>query len=311
MQLVVLAAGRGTRLRPVTDDRSKAMVPVAGRPLVERAVEPWLAAGLREVVFVVGPGDAEIREHFARPADLGITVRFVEQAQRRGMAHALSMAASMLHGDFALTACDSLVPADHVAALVGAHRDGSAVLSLMDVADELVSRSAAVEIDGDAVRAIVEKPVRGEAPSNTASLPHYILPHRILDLLGELEVSPRGEIELQSGIQRLIDEGVEVLGVRTGSRRQVSNPDDLLRVTIDELQARGGMVVPARWLDVRMVGPVVIDSGVRIGRDCVIGPDVYLEAGCRIGRRSTILRSVILRTAVVPDDSVVDGEVLV
>ena len=311
MQLVVLAAGRGTRLRPVTDDRSKAMAPVAGRPLVDRAVEPWLAAGLREVVMVVGPGDAEIREHFVYRAGLGIAVHFVEQAQRRGMAHALSMAAPVLSDDFGLTACDSLIPADHVAALVGAHRAGSAALSLMDVADELVSRSAAVELDRDVVRSIVEKPAPGDAPSNTVSLPHYVLPRRILGLIGELEASPRGEVELQSGIQRLIDLGTRVVGVRTASRRQVSNPEDLLRLTIAELRARGGRDLPAQWPDVRLVGPLVIDSGVRIGRDCVIGPDVYLEAGCRIGRRSTIRRSVILRSAVVSEGSVVDGEVLV
>lgn len=313
MQIVVLAAGRGTRLRPVTEHRSKAMAPVLGRPLVELALAPWVAHGLTDAIFVVGPDDGEIQAAFGSGNSLGVPTRFVVQEERRGMAHALSVAAPLLRGDFCLTACDSLVPRDHAAELLAAHEDGIGVLSLMDVPEELVSQSAAVDLDGTLVRRIVEKPNRGDGPSDTVSLPHYVLPRRLLDVLPDLEPSERGEIELQDGIQRLIDEGTQVLGVRTLSRRQVSTPNDLLRLNLDEL-AKGGEaeIVHASEsaAESDLIGPVRIDRGVVVGRRCVIGPNVYLERGCVVGNGAVVKDSVILRGAVVAEGQRVLGELL-
>jgi len=313
MQIVVLAAGRGTRLRPVTEHRSKAMAPVLGRPLVERALAPWVDHGLTDAIFVVGPDDEEIRAVFCPGNSLGIAVQFVVQEERRGMAHALCVAAPLLRGDFCLTACDSLVAADHTAELLAAHEDGTGVLSLMDVPEELVSRSAAVELDGEFIRRIVEKPNRGDAPSNTVSLPHYVLPRRFLDLLPDLEPSERGEIELQDGIQRLIDDGCRVVGVRTSSRFQVSNPDDLLRLNLEEL-AKGEEAVIVHSSEVAedsdFIGRVRIDRGVVVGRRCVIGPNVYLERGCVVGDGAVVKDSVILSGAVVAEGQRVRGELL-
>jgi NDP-sugar pyrophosphorylase family protein len=298
MQIVVLAAGLGQRLRPVTATRSKAMVPVLGRPLVERVLAPWVARGVRDVIFVIGSEDREIRTHFDGGSDLGIEPIFAEQRQRRGMAHALAAAARHLDGDFAVTACDSLVPREHVADLLRAHCPGSAVLSLMDVDPGLVSRSAAVELAGSRVRRIIEKPSPEEAPSNTISLPHYILPHQVLEQLDTLIPSPRGEIELQNAIQLLIDDGDRVVGVPTNGRSQVSDPEDLRRLNLDLLSA--GEVsthVGAENLDERAVlrQPLWIDDRARVGRDSEIGPNVYLEAGCCIGDGATVRDSIVLR----------------
>lgn len=311
MQLVVLAAGRGTRLRPVTEDRSKAMVPVLGRPLVELAIRPWIACGINEVIAVIAPADDEFRSWAGTGVLSGCDIRFVEQAEPLGMAHALGLAAPMIRGDFALTACDSLVPAEHVVEIVDAHRSGGGVLSLMEVEDDLVARSAAVELDGDRVARIVEKPSPAEAPSRTVSLPHYVLPKAVLAAIPELAPSPRGEIELQDAIQMLIERGVRFTGVETADRRQVSSPGDLLRLNLDELRMTGGVDPPEEDLEARFERPIVIDDGVRIGHGCTVGPNVYLEEGCVVGNEVAIRNSIVLRSAWVPTHSDIDGEVLV
>ena len=313
MQTVVLAAGLGTRLLPVTKDRSKAMVPVLGRPLVELAIEPWVTHGLEDVIVVVGPDDHEIRHHFLRETFLEITVRFVIQEERLGMAHALAIVGQHLTGDFVLTACDSLIPRTHVSDLLNMHAKGSAALSLMEGAPELVCRSAAVDLHGDEVRRIVEKPGPGEAPSNTVSLPHYILPRRVIDLLSELEPSPRGEIELQSAIQGLIDAGGRVMGVRTSSRLQVSKPEDLLHLNLELLQSDDERwTMAAETVDCSTVlnQPVRVEDGVTLGRDCEIGPNAYLEGGCVVGDGAIIRDSVVLRGVSIPDHRLIEGEIL-
>jgi len=313
MQAVILAAGMGTRLRPVTANRSKAMVPVLGRPLVERALLPFVENGVRDFVFVISPDDAEITRHFTELTSLDIAARFVTQEKRLGTAHALGIAAPFLSGRFAVSACDSLVDESHVRALLAEGDGPDAVLSLLDVEPERVSRSAAVSLDGHTVRRIVEKPAWENAPSFTVSLPHYIFTPRLLDLLPRLEASPRGEYEIPEAIQGLIDAGRQVVGVRAKERLQVSSPADLLKLTRQmfsddsKLEQRDpDHVGQGRTF----VEPLLVERGVVLGDDCEVGPEVFLETGCQIGRGAVVRRSIVLRGGRVDDDEVVEDLVV-
>ena len=313
MKAVILAAGLGTRLMPVTARRSKAMVPVLGTPLVERALAPIIANGVRDVVLVIGPEDDEIRPHFIERTSLDITTRFVVQERRRGMAHALGLAAPLLDGPFVLSACDSLVSAEHVGELLAARQEADAVLSLLDVEPRAVSRSAAVELDGRTVLRIVEKARIEDAPSNTVSLPLYVLPRQLLDILPSLTPSSRGELELQDAIQKLIDGGSRVVGVRSADRQQVSTPEDLLALNRRLLRAGDdhSVVVPEQVGNgTCFLPPLRIEGGVTIGDRCELGPDVYLENGCSIGDGVVLRDSLVLRGAQVHDGQRVVGRVL-
>lgn len=313
MQAVILAAGLGTRLRPVTGRRSKAMVPVVGRPLVEWALTPVVEVGVREAVMVVAPGDENIRRHFEDRSKLRIPLQWVVQNERLGMAHALGLAAPLLRGKFIVWACDSLVSASHLRALQAAAGDADAVLSLLDVERELVSRSAAVELDGGEIRRIVEKPRRGEAPSSTISLPHYVFSTGLLAELPRVPPSVRGEYELQAAIQAHIDAGARVVGVRAAERFQVSTPEDLLALSCRLM--RGGIVPSAVRAALgpgcRTIDPVVIEAGAAVGSGCTIGPEVYLEAGSSIGDRAVIRRSLVLEGGRVGDGATVVDAVVV
>ncbi|MCK5379771.1 MAG: NTP transferase domain-containing protein [Acidobacteria bacterium] len=312
MQAVILAAGRGTRLSPVTDDRSKAMVPVLGRPLVDRVVETLAVNGLRDLVMVIGPDDDEIRRFFTSETSLDVTVQFVVQEERLGMAHALGLAAPLIDGPFVLSACDSLKPVEHVAALFDAGSGADGALSLMDVSLERVCLAAPVEMDEDCVISrIVEKPRPEDAPSNTVSLPLYFLPNRTLALLAEQGPSARGEYELQDAIQALIDGGSRLVGVKTPSRLQVSTPGDLLDLNLRFLDESTGGRVPETIPDGTIIqGPVWIDDGVTLGSNCRIGPDVVLESSCVLGDGVRITRSMVLRHALVPDGLEIEGQVV-
>ncbi len=312
MKTVILAAGRGTRLSPVTDDRSKAMVPVLGRPLVDRVVETLAVNGLRDLVMVIGPDDEEIRRFFTSETSLDVTVQFVVQEERLGMAHALGLASPLIEGPFVLSACDSLKPVEHIGELLEAGRQADGALSLMDVPLERVCLAAPVEMDEDSVISrIVEKPRPEDAPSNTVSLPLYFLPNRTLALLAEQGPSARGEYELQDAIQALIDEGSRIIGVKTEQRLQVSTPEDLLDLNFHLLnESCGGRVPESIPVGTIIQGPVWIDDGVTLGSNCHIGPGVVLERGCVLGSGVHITRSMVLRNALVPDGLTIDGQVV-
>lgn len=315
MQAVILAAGRGTRLRPITESRSKAMVPILGRPFVELAIQPLIANGVRDFIIIRSPNDREIVAHFEAAPIADLSFRFVVQEQRLGTAAALALAAPLIESPFAVWACDSIVDASHVADLLAAAAEADAVLSLLDVDRARVSKSAAVVLDGGRVRRIVEKPApgrleSGEVESTTVSLPHYLFQPDLLARLTDVPLSSRGEYELQDGIQQLIDDGRCVVGLRTTKRKQVSTSRDLLDFTLGLVHEVGGIDVEAGAViapEARLRVPVRVDAGCEVAEGAVIGPGAYLESGSYVGRRARVRRSIVLRGARVEDDEVVDG----
>lgn len=314
MQAVILAAGKGTRLLPITQARSKAMVPVLGRPLVELAAMPFVDNGVHDFIFVISRDDTEITDYFESRCALDIAPRFVIQEERLGMAHALGLAAPLIRGRFVVSACDSLIDSSHVGDLLEAAVDADAVLSLLEVEPELVTRSGVVDSDGARILRIVEKPTLETAPSNNVSLPHYVFSPSILDLLRSVEPSPRGEYELQDAIQMLIDGGGVVTGVRAAQRTQVSNPEDLLTLTrllFSEEGASGRPAPVPAGHGRHFVEPCRVELGVVLGDGCSIGPEVFLESGCEIGSGAVVRRSIVLRGGRVGDGETIEDQVVV
>jgi NDP-sugar pyrophosphorylase family protein len=316
MQGLILAAGRGERLRPITLTRSKAMAPVLGKPISERVMETLIANGVDEIVLVISPDDDEIIRYFQQESEIRATVRFALQPQRLGMAHALQCAAPLIKGDFILSACDNLVSDDHVGRILAAHHDVSrpnAVLTLMLVEPAQVTKGGIVAIDGPWVTRIVEKPTPKEAPSNIYSLPLYCFSSRILEYLADVRPSPRGEYELQDAIQMLIDRDGRVRGVTISSRLALTNPEDLLAINQHYLAIAGDLAPFApravgRYT--RLIPPLCIEPGTAIGAHCTIGPNVYVERDCQIGDWVTIQDAVILRGSTVPDGATLKEQVI-
>ncbi|MBV7327048.1 NTP transferase domain-containing protein [Chloroflexi bacterium TSY] len=177
MQVVILAAGKGTRLHPVTETRSKAMAPVAGKPMIGRVMDMFTTQEISNFIVIISPDDLEIRHYFAQQASAKGMIQFVEQTERLGMANALGLAADQIRGDFILSACDNLVPASHIHDLLTTfdkaklcQTNSRAVLSLMGIDRANVSSTGVVKLRDGAVWGIVEKPKPEEAPSNISSL---------------------------------------------------------------------------------------------------------------------------------------------
>lgn len=315
MQAVVLAAGKGSRLHPITTRRSKAMLPILGQPIVERVMEGLARNGMDEFILVVSPDDTDIVTYFKHESPLRGHVTCVEQKERLGMAHALLQAAPHLQGQFVLSACDNLVSEEHMKELLATHGAAlshQATLSLVKVPPELIARTGIVEMREGFVTRIVEKPKPGEAPSDIASLPLYVFTRRILDYLPRVPRSPRGEYELQDAIQMLIDEGGKVRGVLTDGRLTLTDAGDLLEINRRFLDGdlRLHLAPYTVGPSTQLITPLRIESGITIGANCIIGPCVYIERDCTIGSNTTIRDAVILRGSVVPAGSVIEGQVV-
>jgi NDP-sugar pyrophosphorylase family protein len=316
MQGVILAAGKGSRLQHITLTRSKAMLPILGRPIVERVMLDLVANGVEDFILVVSPDDRYIAQYFRHESDLKAEVRFVYQTQRLGMANALACAAPLITDDFIISACDNLVSAEHVGRMIDAWQwpaKPNGLLTLMTVEPERLGSVGIVELEGPWVKRIVEKPKPEEAPSNISSLPLYCFSRRILDYLSEVPRSPRGEYELQDAIQMLIERDGRVGGVMCKRRLTLTNAADLLALNQHYLENgtdRPQLAPQTVGPNTQLVTPLRIETGTVIGANCIIGPNVYIERDCRIGDGVTLRNAVVLREAAVPDGTTAVDQVV-
>lgn len=305
MQSVILAAGKGSRLHPITTNRSKAMLPILGKPIVERVMEDLAGSGIDDFILVISPDDHHITHYFQRESQLDVQVRFVYQIERLGMADALRCAAPLIREDFVLSACDNLVARQHIIRMLDRWRGLSppnAILTLMQIPKEQARSSGVVALEGAWVQQIVEKPDPEDAPSDIGSLPLYCLPYSILEYLPEISLSPRGEYELQDAIQMLIDRQGRVLGLKVEERLTLTRPADLLEINRIYLTAgknRPQLQPQTVGPNTHLITPLRIEAGTVIGANCTIGPNVYIERDCQIGDHTTIQDAVVLREAIV------------
>jgi NDP-sugar pyrophosphorylase family protein len=303
MQTVILAAGRGTRMRPLSDVTPKPMLPVGDRPLAAHAADAAVAAGTDELVFVVGYRASHVRAHFGREYR-GVPVRYATQPRADGTADAVRAARELLDGDrFAVVNGDNLFDEASIADLF----DREAGVAAHRVADP--SEYGVLSTAGETVTGVVEKPA--DPPSNLANAGAYVFPASTVD---ELDVPPseRGERELTDVLARVVDRR-DVAAVEVDRWLDVARPGDLLRATelvLGDEECAGIAAGAAVHPDATLEGPVVVRRGASVGADAsvtgptVVGPDAEVSGG------STVERSVLLAGAGVAPDVTLRGVVV-
>ncbi|MFW5957490.1 MAG: sugar phosphate nucleotidyltransferase [Natronomonas sp.] len=226
MDGVVPAAGRGTRLRPRTDEIPKCLLSVAGKPILERCFERLLAAGVDRLVVVVGYCAGDVIAWFGDQFR-EVPIRYVHQADRNGLAHALLQAAPVVDDDFLLLNGDNVLEGD-LSRLVERHRatDSVATALVERVSLDRARDTGVFELEDDRVVGMVEKP--DSPPSRLVSAGCYAFSTEIFDACRLLRPGDRGEYELSDAIDVLIAAGATVETVELdGWRINVNTQADI------------------------------------------------------------------------------------
>jgi NDP-sugar pyrophosphorylase family protein len=224
---VVLAAGRGTRMGGITAETPKAMLLVQGRPLVERVLESFAAAGVEEFLIVVGYRREAIEEHL-RNWRLPITFRIQDPID--GTGSAARLARDFAAGEpFLLGMGDILCePAEYrrCAEVLLTNPNTQAVLGVKDTDDPF--RAAAVYAEDGVIRHVIEKPPKGTSTTRWTSAGLYAMRPIAFHYLERLQPSPRNEYELTSIFEMMLADGLELrIAPIEGGWRDVGRPEDL------------------------------------------------------------------------------------
>ena len=231
MQAVVPAAGSGTRLRPLTDEKPKGLVTVADKPLLAHGFDRLVELDLDRIVVVIGYRGDQIREYFGHTYR-DMPLRYGTQENRLGLAHAILQAEPHIDDDFLVYNGDNVI-LDSLRPVVRTyeHSDADAVLLVENATRETARETGVVTTDDQGtVTALVEKP--DDPPSTQITTGVYLLPHSIFEDCRSISPSDRDEYELIDAIDRLRDRGGVIQTVTLdGWRYNVNTPQDVKAVT--------------------------------------------------------------------------------
>ena len=241
MRAIIMAAGKGERLRPFTEWLPKTLLPVGGRPIMEILLTNLRQAGISQAVIIYGHLGDVLRRFLGDGSRYGMELIFREQTERLGTAHAVMQAADLISAQddaVMVMASDTAFSFDHIAGLMQFHRTSEAdvSLSLRRLPVERLSASSSVAIDAAGrITRIVEKPAPGTAPSDIACAPLYIYPPSLVDYLTRVGLSVRNEYELPDVITMMIDDGLRVMGKVEPPAPNLTSQRDLLKLNFDYL----------------------------------------------------------------------------
>ena len=237
MKAIILAAGKGTRMRPLTNKIPKPLIPICNLPTLIFVIKKILKSEINNIGLVISPDDQEYFKVFIEEFNLQNTLKLILQKEPLGVAHAVKEAKSFIKDDdFLLYLGDNLVKDDLKVFKEKFENDSAnALLLLKEINDPKMFGVAEIDSQGRLI-GIEEKPI--EPRSNLAVSGLYFFKNIIFDEIEKIKFSERGELEITDAILSLMDRGningVKLKGwwIDTGSREQVLNANSLVMTEI-------------------------------------------------------------------------------
>lgn len=294
-------------MRPLTVNRPKVMLPVAGKPLLEHIILRACRAGADRFVLVVGYGAKSVRSYFGDGSRLGVKIDYADQDRQLGTGHAL-MAAQEKAEDRFLVLNGDVLPDE--ASLIEMARSGVAAVSAIEVIDP--RRYGVFLAEGDRFRSVVEK--CEHPPSNLANAGIYLLKRSIFEAMRSAPLSERGEYELTDGLNLLAHQE-EIRIITLKSWMEIGRPWDILAANEILLRDNKSIISGKVEAGATISGNVSIGQGtivrsgayivgpVLIGEDCDIGPNCYIRPTTCMGDRVRIGNAVEVKNSSIGNDS--------
>lgn len=310
---VVLAAGDSTRMLPLSANRPKHLLPVAGKPILFHTLESLQKAGVQETLIICGYRADQLSEAVEDGPWETLSISFVHQKERKGTAHAAGHARDFVEdNDAILTYGDVLVGPGSYDGLLRFHKSGKYDMTLTVKHLEDPTAYGSVIVRGHKALGLVEKPSRNQLQSNLVNAGVYVIGSSLWEAIDAAELSSRGEYELTDSIMMLIEKGNVGAYTLPSWWVDVGKPWDLLeanRMLLADMPERvegtveegvvikdsavietGALVKSGAYIE----GPVYIAEGATVGPNCYLRPHTYLGRNVKIGNAVEVKNSIIM-----------------
>ncbi|MCK5562151.1 MAG: NTP transferase domain-containing protein [Thermoplasmata archaeon] len=332
MKAVILTAGEGTRLRPLTLSRAKGMIPIANRPILEYVIQALADNGIRDIIMVVGYKKERIMTYFEDGKKFKVKIKYVEQRKQLGTAHALKQAEKYIDSRFLVLPGDNIIESEGISTLLKPTKkkwDASILITEC----ETPSKYGVVGMDGKRVKTIVEKPMISGDFEHTGmpsilsfalwqhqekSLSNYIstgicnFPPEVFKIIDV--VANEEKYGLTDVVLEMIAKGNNIRGVMTDTWADAVYPWDLLNMNAVALGHAKSLKSGKLESNVMIKPPVEIGEDttihansyivgpVIIGKGCEIGPNACIYPSTSIGDNVTIEPFTELKNDVIMND---------
>jgi mannose-1-phosphate guanylyltransferase len=318
MQAVILVGGLGTRLRPITYDVPKALVPLRNRPFMGYMLDFLKSGGLDGAVLSVGYLPTPIQEYLAECDLEGFSVDYAVEDRALGTAGGIKNAACYLRGGGPVVAVNGDVLSGlELKRLIEKHQETDALATITLTSVEDPTAYGLVEVDHDmVVHRFIEKPAADEATTSLVNAGIYVLEPEVLEMI------PRGQ---EVSIERAIFPELQAMGrlgayISSSYWRDIGTPRSYLAASHDVLSGVVGASDGFDYLDVdpltrvgksvRLLPPLSVAPGCEIGDRATIGGRSSLARGCRVGEDAVVEGSILLEDAEVEAGAIVRGSII-
>jgi len=314
MKAIILAAGEGLRCRPLTLTRSKVMLPIANRPILEHVIDSLEKNRITDIILIVGYKKERIMDYFEDGLNFGVKIKYIEQKAQLGTAHAIEQAKSMIgpeDSEFLVLNGDNLVEPKTIADLLNNY-EGDA--SLLTVRMEETTGYGVVLTERKRVTRILEK--RPGDLSRIVNTGIYVFTPQVFETIEKTPISENGEYAITDTLQLMIDEGKIVTSVPTESKwLDAVHAWDLLKANAIVLDSARSLRIEGEVEEgVVIRGKVTIGQNTRIrsgtyilgpaviGENCDIGPNVVILPSTTIGDNVSIRSFTEIQNSIIMND---------
>lgn len=318
MKAIILAAGEGQRLQPLTSTRPKHLITLTGKPILQFCLDAVKTAGITDIIIITHYMSDKIKTHFKDGAKQGLKISYVEQSELLGTGNATMIAEPFVDGPFVLVYGDLLFTSDTVKQVVDLYNEKKPEAVMAAIAVDKPENYGIIELaEGKQLERIIEKPKPGETSSNLVNAGIYVFSKEIFKKLCSIKKSIRGEWELTDALTMLASDNKTVL-VKELNRDawfDVGRPWDLLDAnlwalkhikpdilgTVEQGAHLIGDVYVARSARIRsgayIEGPVFIDE------DADVGPNCFIRSGTSLGKKTRVGNAVEIKNSIIMDET--------
>ncbi|MFQ6072038.1 MAG: bifunctional sugar-1-phosphate nucleotidylyltransferase/acetyltransferase, partial [Methanosarcinales archaeon] len=303
-------AGEGLRCRPLTLTRSKVMLPVANKPIIEHVINACRENNIKDIILVVGYKKEKIMDYFKNGIDFGVNITYVHQKKALGTAHAIKHAEKLIDNEFIVLNGDNLVDENAISDLL---KNKSGDVSILTTIREKACGYGVVVKENDKLK-IIEKPLH--EISRMINTGMYVFSQVVFSEIKDTPISNKGDYAITDTIQQMIQRGYNVKAIPTDATWMdavyswnLLNINSILLEKCKEMDIKGLIEKNVVLKGKVIIGEdTIIHSGcyiagpVIIGKNCEIGPNVTLLPCTTIGNNVTLHSFIEVSNSIIMND---------